>query len=79
MKFSPAMPPPVSFLHAYNAESREKKTFKRKVFIDCMEMNERLNLGVEGSAQSADVAISPGMLRLALALSTIAATYWLIW
>ena len=64
MKFSPAMPPPVKgFLHAYNAESREKKTFQRKVFIDCMEMNERLNLGVEGSAQSADVAISPGMLR----------------
>ncbi len=64
MNFTPAMPPPEKgFLHAYNAASREKKTFQRKAFIDCMEMNQRLNLGIEGSAQSADVAISPSMLR----------------
>lgn len=64
LKFTPLMPPPAKgFLHEYNAESREKKVFQRRAFIDCLEMNQRLNLNMEGDAQSADVSLSPAMLR----------------
>jgi hypothetical protein len=64
LKFTPMMPPPSKgFLHEYQAESREKKVFQRRAFIDCIEMNQRLNLSLEGDAQSADVAVSPSMLR----------------
>lgn len=64
LKFTPLMPPPVKgFLHEYNAESREKKVFQRRAYVDCIEMNQRLSLNMEGDAQSADVSLSPAMLR----------------
>ena len=50
-------------LHEYNAESREKKVYQRRAFIDCLEMNQRLSLNLEGDAQSADVGLFPAMLR----------------
>jgi hypothetical protein len=64
MKFTPDFPPPAKgFVSQFNAETKEKRQFARKAFIDCVEMNQRLTLSMEGDAKAPDVTVKPGILR----------------
>ena len=64
IRFSPQMPPPArGFINQFQAESTEVRQVMRKVFVDCIEMNQRLTLNLTGSCSSPNVEISPSTLR----------------
>eukprot|EP00606_Chrysophyceae_sp_TOSAG23-5_P001155 GSChrysophyteH2.ASY1.ANO1.1079.1 assembled CDS len=64
IKFCPEMPPPTrGFITKFLSETNEVKQVNRKVFIDCMEMNQRLSLNLSGVVSAPAVNVSPSILR----------------
>ena len=62
--FKPVMPPPQKgFVSKFVQDTTEVKQVQRRVFVDCLEMNQRLNLNLIGTTSAPAVNVSPSILR----------------